>query len=140
MARLRRDEDQEAPANGNPGSGAGDPRAQVVDLAALHRSTGGDQALQREVVQMFAEQIGVKLEVIRRAVADGDADALRRASHTLLGSSTTLGAVRMAELLATLEETAQSGDYELARAACAQLTVEAEKSLGLLRESVLSSP
>lgn len=139
MASLRRDEDHQAPANENPGSGAGDSRAQVVDLAALHRATGGDQALQREVIQMFAEQVGVKLEVIRRAVADGDADALRRASHTLLGSCTTLGAVRMAELLLILENTADTDSFDTAPAVCADLAAEADRSLRFLEQSVLSS-
>ena len=45
-------------------------------------------------------RVAEKLEAIRRAVLDRDADGLRRASHTLLGSCTTLGAVGMAGLVA----------------------------------------
>ena len=139
MASLRRDEDHQAPANETPGSGAGDTRAQIVDLAALHRATGGDQALQREVVQMFAEQVGVKLEDLRRSVAEHDTDALRRACHTLLGSCTTLGAVRMAELLLILEKTAGTDSFDTASAVCADLAAEADRSLRFLEQSVLSS-
>lgn len=138
MASLRRDEDQEAPANENPGSGAGDTRAPIVDLVALHRATGGDEALQREVLQMLVEQTAEKLEQVRRSLVDLDADSLRRASHTLLGSCATLGAVRMAELLALLEQSALSGAFDTAREVYADLTVEAERSLRLLGQRVLS--
>jgi HPt (histidine-containing phosphotransfer) domain-containing protein len=139
MVSLRRDEEQETPESAKPGSEASDTRSQVVDLTVLHRATGGDRALQREVVQMFAEQLAAKLEVIRRAVAEHDTEALRRASHTLLGSCTTLGAVRMADLLVILEQAAETASFEALPAVCANLATEADRSLRFLEQSVLSS-
>jgi|GEM_PF-4010398 len=120
-----------------------DPRAcdaadMTVDLLALSRATGGDPALQREVVRMLVEQAAEKLELIRQSLVERDADTLRRACHTLLGSCSTLGAVKMAELLSLLEEAALAGDFETGSRVCADLSAVARRSLALLEESVLA--
>lgn len=111
----------------------------TIDLAALHRATGGDLELQREVVSMFTLQVTEKLETIRRSVAERDAENLQRASHTLLGSCTTLGVVGMTGFLLALERSAMSASFETAQTLCEELAVAAGQALRLLEQSVLSS-
>lgn len=88
---------------------------------------------------MLVEQVAEKLELIRQSLVARDADGVRRASHTLLGSCSTLGAVTMAELLALLEEAALAGDFATGNRLYEHLSAVAGRSLALLEESVLTS-
>ena len=104
----------------------------AFNLDALARATAGDESLQREVLEMLSGQIPPSLEAIRRAVRTRDADALHRASHTLLGSCTTLGACAMAELLTALERSAGEGAFDAAETLVSDLAGAAEATLAFL--------
>jgi signal transduction histidine kinase/FixJ family two-component response regulator/HPt (histidine-containing phosphotransfer) domain-containing protein len=56
------------------------------------------------VAKVFLKYVPGQVETIGRAVAAGDAEALRSAAHKLKGSSLAVGVPRMAELCAMLED------------------------------------
>jgi HPt (histidine-containing phosphotransfer) domain-containing protein len=67
--------------------------AQPIDLVHLRRYTLGNQALQCEVLQLFAEQAPLTLAQLRTAETQ---KAWRDAAHTLKGSALAVGAWRVA--------------------------------------------
>jgi HPt (histidine-containing phosphotransfer) domain-containing protein len=66
--------------------------AQPIDLVHLSRYTLGNQALQCEVLQLFAEQAPLTLAQLRTADTQ---KAWRDAAHTLKGSARAVGAWRL---------------------------------------------
>jgi HPt (histidine-containing phosphotransfer) domain-containing protein len=79
-----------------PATRAGGP----VDLVHLRRFTLGNQALEREVLQLFADQAPVILRRMELARTD---KAWRDAAHTLKGSAGAVGAHAVARAAAEAE-------------------------------------
>ncbi len=90
----------------SPGGGEGAP----VDLAHLARQTGGDRALEREVLALFIGRSAIDLDRLKAAAAG---DARREAAHLMVGSARAIGAVRVSRLAAAVEEAAE-GPCDLA--------------------------
>ncbi len=77
--------------------------ARPVDLVHLARYTGGDQALNAEVLQLFVNQAG---ELVRRmdgVLQTGDAKTWREVAHSLKGAARGIGAFAMADAAAACE-------------------------------------
>ncbi len=74
--------------------------ADVVDTAHLARYTMGDEALERELLRMFAVQAEELLSNLEKAT---EKDAWRLAAHTLKGAARAIGAFPIAEEAARLE-------------------------------------
>ena len=70
----------------------------VIDRQALDRHTMGNAALQQELFILFFDQMPVYLDQLDEAVASGDTESWRMASHGIKGSSRALGFVRLATL------------------------------------------
>jgi HPt (histidine-containing phosphotransfer) domain-containing protein len=88
-------------APGMPGNCAMNGRP--VDLAHLSRYTGGDAALNAEVLQLFVNQAG---ELVRRmdgVLQSGDAKTWREVAHSLKGAARGIGAFAMADAAAACE-------------------------------------
>ncbi len=87
------------------------------------------QALGREVprriLELYLGDSPARLSALRRALADGDPQALERAAHALKGSSANLGASDLAELCHQLERLS-GGDQVPADAAARITALEAE--------------
>ena len=58
----------------------------------------------RQLVDLFRENAPARMVQLREAVAGRDAMTLERAAHTLKGNCGMLGAMRMADACARLEE------------------------------------
>jgi HPt (histidine-containing phosphotransfer) domain-containing protein len=100
--------------------------SKVVDsgeLDDLRRQTstarGADMIV--DLVGLFLRHAPARVEAVESAVAAHDAEALRKAARALRGSSRTLGAARMAELCAELEQIGTSGSVMGAAPLVAQL-------------------
>ena len=63
----------------------------------------GGSGLIKEIMQMFLESTADTLRQIDQAAANGDADGLRRAAHTLKSSSANVGAETLSRLFLQLE-------------------------------------
>jgi HPt (histidine-containing phosphotransfer) domain-containing protein len=77
--------------------------ADAVDLAHLDRYTGGDRALNKEVLRLFDSQCDDMLSELESAANGGDARAWHMAAHTLKGASRGVGAHALAKAAADAE-------------------------------------
>lgn len=76
------------------------PNERPVDLVHLARQTGGDRSLEEEVLRLFVKQA----HSIGRAMRERtDADARKRAAHTLKGAARAVGAGGVADCAHALE-------------------------------------
>ena len=119
--------------------GASDPQGAVIDDAHLGRMTLGDQALDRDVLEIFVRQTVIMLE----RIAAADRALAAAAAHTLTGSARGIGAWRVAQAAERLERVAngQSGETafddaaeELKAAAVEASAAIAARLGGILRD------
>jgi HPt (histidine-containing phosphotransfer) domain-containing protein len=101
-----------------------------VDFDHLKRMTLGEEALEREVLGMFLKQAGHLIDVL--GCSPAEAPVL---THTLKGSARAIGAFRLADRAAALEEIARNGGDRAAplaalKAAVAEVREAIEARLG----------
>ena len=91
-----------------------------VNRTYLARFTLGNEALEREVLELFAAQMPLYVEQLRAAAGNKE---WKLAAHTIKGSAMAVGAQRLASL-ATFAEALladhDTGRYERARQAAAE--------------------
>jgi HPt (histidine-containing phosphotransfer) domain-containing protein len=78
----------------------------LAALRDLHGDDGPD--LLAGLLAVYLRDTPPCLAALHEAVARADAEALRRAAHSLKGSSSQIGAVQVARLCADLEEQAST--------------------------------
>ena len=101
--------------------------------AALE-SVGGDEAMLRELAEMFFVECPKLMQQIREHIAGADGPELRRAAHTLKGSAHVFGAEEVAAAAHRLEEIGREGfDGELSRT---EALADAEEALALLEDEM----
>jgi PAS domain S-box-containing protein len=82
-------------------------------LSELRQLQGeGEPDIVQELAQAFQVETPPLLEALRKAVAEGKPEQLKRAAHNLKGSSNNLGARTMAALSAELEALGKNGTVE----------------------------
>ncbi len=94
---------------------------------------GGDEDLFRELCQIFSEESPKLLEKLRRALADGDPEAVKRTAHSLKGEVSYLGAGRASQAARQLEEMGQAGDLSKAGPILAALERELADLYGAMK-------
>ncbi len=82
-------------------------------LDALER-VDGDEALLRELIQIFLEESPKQIEKLTRAIEMGDIAALERTAHGLKGELKYLGLVQAAEQAWEFERSGRAGDLRSA--------------------------
>jgi HPt (histidine-containing phosphotransfer) domain-containing protein len=80
-----------------------------VDLSHLDRYTGGNMALNREILALFSSQAEEIFARLRKANQDGDAKGWHEHAHALKGGARGIGAFGLGELAATLEKQGPRG-------------------------------
>ena len=123
----------------------GDPNAEAelpapVDVpfewdAALE-NVGGDEAMLRELAEMFFTECPKLMEQIREHIAGADGPELRRAAHTLKGSAHVFGAEEVAGAAHRLEEIGREEAFADAEEALALLEDEVTRLLPALRTKI----
>jgi len=78
----------------------------IVDLSRIQETSDGDAEFERELLAMFLEDAEGQTHAIARLAGNGDFDELKKAAHTLKGSSANIGAVRLQETALGLERAA----------------------------------
>ena len=106
--------------------------------AALER-VGGDEAMLRDLAEMFFAECPKLMQQIREHIADADGPELRRAAHTLKGSAHVFGAEEVAEAAHRLEEIGREEAFADAEEALALLEDEVARLLPALRERIAAS-
>ncbi len=102
------------------------------DLESLSERIGGDMELLSELVELLNEECPSMLSEIGRAVKEGNASDLHRASHKMKGSVLQFSARKAAAIAGTLEEMGSRGSLEGA----AQEYSRLEKEIASLLEAL----
>lgn len=92
---------------------AGSPIDRYNELLALME---GDRDLLVELIEVFFEDAPQRVEAVRRALADRDAEALYKAAHALKGSAGNFGApsINVVGRANRLEALARENDLDAA--------------------------
>ena len=96
----------------------------VYDREELLERLGGAEALIPRFIGLFRTGVLKNLEELAQAVATGDCEAIRIQAHTLKGSCGNIGAMRMRETAAILEDAARTGDISDVATGLARLRAE----------------
>ena len=107
----------------------------VLDRAAAISGMGGDEELFEKFLNLFQEDIVTRLQQIEKAAEDGDLTSLERLAHNLRGAAATLGAYRIRDAAARLEEIGQRKALGEVPQALEQLKEE----LNVLRQAIKRS-
>ncbi|MBX9849577.1 MAG: Hpt domain-containing protein [Rhodocyclaceae bacterium] len=83
--------------------------AAPFDRSVLIDGLGGDLELYAEIVQLFLGHYPGELDILRAALASGDAVKLHRTAHSLKGAISNFSAPRATEAARALEFAAKGG-------------------------------
>jgi HPt (histidine-containing phosphotransfer) domain-containing protein len=87
--------------------------ADAIDLGVLESLAeaqgDGEPDLVVELIDLFLADAPLRVAIMSEAMANSDARLLGRAAHALKGSSSTLGAIQVAESCAELEQLTRDG-------------------------------
>lgn len=97
-----------------------------VDLAHLARYTGGDAALNAEVLKLFSGQSEQMMGQLKLTVESGDARRWREIAHSLKGAARGIGAFELADFAAAMEPIDPTSDKAKAHAALHELSNRAQ--------------
>ncbi|HEX9985170.1 MAG TPA: response regulator [Thermoanaerobaculia bacterium] len=93
-------------------------------LKNLREVAGGEEGFLGELAQLFLQDSPSRIAALRDAVARHDAHALATAAHGFKSSSGNIGATRMQQLNAELEQLGRTGTTDGAAALVEQLMAE----------------
>lgn len=103
----------------------------VVDAAAIERLReigDGDVAFLKDVFSAFESDTVQRLTALRQTLAAGDTTGLKRAAHTIKGSSLNVGASQLAASSLQLEQMAGAGKLEGAAELIARIEEEFKRA------------
>jgi HPt (histidine-containing phosphotransfer) domain-containing protein len=100
--------------------------ARPVDLQHLAQYTGGDAALDAEVLQLFVDQSAKLLRELEAVLQSHDLKTWKLITHSLKGAARGIGAFALADVAAEAEPIDPSVHAEAAAAAVSALQAKAE--------------
>ena len=103
-----------------------------IDLDHLARYTGGEKALNAEILRLFDSQVGEMVAQLQNILAGRDVRRWREVTHTIKGAARGIGAFGMGEAAAAAEPV-DPGNAERAQAAVESLEGEAETVRAFIR-------
>lgn len=90
------------------------PTPLTLDFSKMLERVGGGKKLLEEVIDMFIAQTPKQMEAMRRALAQGDAEAIEKTAHSMKGALGYLGALEVTNNARQLEELGQKHDLQRA--------------------------
>ena len=119
-------QDDAGPGPASPAKAEPDdlPHIPGLDLKAALARVAGKTKLLRKLLVSFHDAQAEVVDRIQAAHASGDADTAIREAHTVKGLAGNIGALRMAEIAATVEAMLKSGETEGLVEALAEMAVE----------------
>jgi PAS domain S-box-containing protein len=126
---------------GASSGGSGIPAANagpVFDVEFALRGVGGDEALLKELIDVYFAECPRWMTAIGAALARGEAATLRRMAHTLKGTVSGFGAAEACALAQRLEDMGRGGCLQggqEAYAALAEALARLEPALATFRET-----
>lgn len=101
------------------------PAKAAIDMEHLARYTGGDAALNGEILRMFDAQASELVARLLTILEARDAKSWKEVTHTIKGAARGVGAFALADAAALCERVGLD-DGQAARQAIAQVNIEAE--------------
>jgi HPt (histidine-containing phosphotransfer) domain-containing protein len=101
---------------------------------------GGDKELFREVIEIFLDDVPKHLASLRRAIEDGDGEAIERIAHTLKGECGYMGILEISQRAHDMETFGQKSDVRLAAKLYATFEPELTEVLLSMRRTVGLNP
>jgi HPt (histidine-containing phosphotransfer) domain-containing protein len=80
-----------------------------------------------ELIDLYLDDVPRRIEAMQTAIADSSEQSLKRAAHSLKGSSANLGVVRVAALCEELQVVNCDDGFQMSRALMARLDHEVER-------------
>ena len=105
-------------------------------LAALLEIIGGDRTALAELIGSFLDEGPDLIARIEGAARDGDAEALRRAAHTMKSSAADFGAMELSRLCHALEALGRAGRTDGAVALSQEAAASYRTAAAALRDHV----
>jgi two-component system sensor histidine kinase/response regulator len=116
------------------------PTAIAWDMGKTLERLGGDKELFREVIEIFLDDVPKHMASLRRAIADGDGEAIEQTAHTLKGELGYLGILEISQKARDMEAFGQKSELRLAANLYATLEPELSEVLLSMRRSVGLNP
>ncbi|MFI4988820.1 MAG: Hpt domain-containing protein, partial [Alphaproteobacteria bacterium] len=101
--------------------------ASPIDRALLAELSGGDAAVERDILSDFRGANDADAAILREALDTRNIAALTRASHRVKGASRMVGATPLAEVCERIERAGHANDWEAIAADRAALLRELER-------------
>jgi PAS domain S-box-containing protein len=127
---------EDEPANDRFVDEADGDSAQALDTQTIERlrSELRDDGVVRRLLEMFRDQTRERLDAVDAAAAAGDAETLRIVAHTIKGGAASIGAPRVRDAAASVEQAAREGRLGEANDFIHELRAEFERSKEALEE------
>jgi HPt (histidine-containing phosphotransfer) domain-containing protein len=87
-----------------------DPALDRSKIRELLDLTGGEVEWLKDLMDTYLQDTRTRLDELAGLVAAGSGDRIQRSAHGIKGSSSNIGATRMADLCAGMEHHAKLGD------------------------------
>jgi len=97
-----------------------------IDMSHLARYTGGDKALNAEILRLFDTQVNDMVGQLLSVLEARDARKWREVTHTIKGAARGVGAFAMGEAAAAAEPVDPVQSHDRAMEAIESLRVEGE--------------
>ncbi len=112
----------------------------TIDLTAIDRLTKVSSTLIQRLIPLFLnDEAPMLLDRIDRSFQSGDAEAVTTAVHSLKGTSSSLGACKLAQLCQQVESKSNQGDLEGLDRPIEQIKIEYQLVYQQLSELLLPS-
>ena len=115
-----------------PGADRAEEESAPMNFARALEEYDGDREFLMELVNGFLEKAGAQIEIIRQALAEGNADAVKKEAHAMKGGAGILTAAALAGVALELETIGKSGEL----ATGAEILARLERELKKLAEFV----
>ena len=116
----------------SPSPQSGAPLPKPIDLDHLARYTGGEKALNAEIIRLFDSQVTDMVGQLNSVLAVRDAKRWREIAHTIKGAARGVGAFDMGDAAAAAEPV-DPANTEKAKAAIKCLENEAQSVRGFIQ-------
>ncbi|MEE9612751.1 MAG: Hpt domain-containing protein, partial [Desulfatiglandales bacterium] len=111
---------------------------EVFDGRGLLKRLDGDEELFDELLDLYLQDVPVRLKELKHALEDNDIAMIVQQAHTIMGASANIGAHSLRDLAFEMEMAARDNNLDKARPFCRRLEKEFAKFRSMLSGSVLS--
>ncbi len=111
-----------------------------ADFDELFKSCSGEIEFIREILGDFRSQAAADLTGMEQAVTARDADALRRAAHSLKGAAAYFSANPLRDLAQRLEEAGRNNTLDTVADAVSQVREEVDRCIAYVQAQIALSP